>query len=1333
METNTNTIPTAVSKWRNLHNWAVGSALLFILAMAGTARAVSVTNVIYYDTFNRVGPLTGTSPDTVNASGATWVGAYPTNGIVTDGTEASITNLQGHLYQAAYLPLNMETGHIYIVTCTIVGNSNAPGALSFGFSIYPALYLGVNANQYWTHYYTDVNCSNNGCSYWPYSGISSRSLSYPWTPSMTYSTVLNLITNTTGTFTNEVGAFYTNGILAFNGPAVAWLPNNRLTANSGTFDGYVFLDQANGNTNAAGSFQNFSVTDIVLNATAPTILEQPNSLTAAVGQTATFWVRAYALPDPTYQWMTNNTPIPGATNASYTTPALSTAYNGMQYSVQLSTVAGNVTSSSATLTVTAGTPTVYSVTKTANPNNVVVNFSEPVDPTTALNAGNYTLLVLGAPSGSVTSVSYGSSSNNVILTTSTLNPNLGYSLAVQNVKDQFGDAMSASTNLVFPAGMVFYLRGDSGVQLDASGNVAQWLDQTTNGNNAQQFFGAYANHNGLFISSPGARPAVGSIGVNSTPAVSFNSGNKNYLTIAPSEQFNLNGDLTLYCYANPASSGAQEVFNEDVGNIAAGFELQLVATSLSPTLLLGDGDGASGGYGTFAAGGATLPVGAHVWAINSQIVGTNPAPTTTSPPLETLTNSVAWFVDGSPYGGLLGSGTNLINCNYPGSSYSEQPIYIGGRADHGAYMNGTIGELMLFSGPIPGADRTNIDNYLGQKYGAPFAISQQPQPVTSSNGFTATFNIVAGQGSTHILYQWQEQPAGASSPTNITGANGSTFTTPLLAPSDNNDTFDVVMTLPNGTTTTSSAATLTVLDQPPYVTSTGMPIWNTNQIVVVFDEAAVDPVTATTVGNYSLNNGGSVLSAAIGDAPNKVVLTTSGITWNANPGYYTLTVQNVQDLYGNTMTTASPGVGLYPPNVALWVSAGTGVVTDPGTNTVNTWYDQSGNGNTLYSYFLAAEPKLTNNSYGYPVVRFIGTNNAAGTPMFAADYNSYAGAPSAPSLEITGDISIFAVVNFATLVGGTNGDFINKNGLASEGQGNKPAPYDFYVNASDAQILYRGNGSSIADVSFTGGEVVGQNEVVGVVQQRTIVSGQFAGKGIGTAILSTTIGDAGNSLLIGSRPDVIGGSNGNRFTGDLSALVLIGAALDNNDMVSLENYLAAQYNVPLGTNTYPAITQQPVAVTNVYQTLTVSVTAAASGTPSVAYQWYVTNNPNSLAVAGETGATLVITNAQTTNAYYLVVTNTFGSAISSNAVVNVIPVNTTPTNVMFSVSGGTNLVLSWPPDHIGWQLQAQTNSLSVGLGTNWVKMPGSSTTNQVFIPMVSTNGSVFLRMIFPPQ
>jgi hypothetical protein len=75
-------------------------------------------------------------------------------------------------------------------------------------------------------------------------------------------------------------------------------------------------------------------------------------------------------------------------------------------------------------------------------------------------------------------------------------------------------------------------------------------------------------------------------------------------------------------------------------------------------------------------------------------------------------------------------------------------------------------------------------------------------------------------------------------------------------------------------------------------------------------------------------------------------------------------------------------------------------------------------------------------------------------------------------------------------------------------------------------------------------------------------------------------------------------------------------------------------------------------------------------------------------------------------------------------------VNPSPTNLTFSVSGG-QMTLGWPQDHTGWVLEAQTNALNAGLGTNWVRILSSATTNQVSVPINPANPGTFYRLVYP--
>lgn len=85
---------------------------------------------------------------------------------------------------------------------------------------------------------------------------------------------------------------------------------------------------------------------------APQITTQPESASAAAGQTAPFSVVATGGGTLSYQWMKNNVDISGATQATYTTPALAASDNNAQYAVVVSNSDGSITSNQVILTVT---------------------------------------------------------------------------------------------------------------------------------------------------------------------------------------------------------------------------------------------------------------------------------------------------------------------------------------------------------------------------------------------------------------------------------------------------------------------------------------------------------------------------------------------------------------------------------------------------------------------------------------------------------------------------------------------------------------------------------------------------------------------------------------------------------------------------------------------------------------------------------------------------------------------------------------------------------------------------------------------------------------------
>jgi hypothetical protein len=309
------------------------------------------------------------------------------------------------------------------------------------------------------------------------------------------------------------------------------------------------------------------------------------------------------------------------------------------------------------------------------------------------------------------------------------------------------------------------------------------------------------------------------------------------------------------------------------------------------------------------------------------------------------------------------------------------------------------------------------------------------------------------------------------------------------------------------------------------------------------------------------------------------------------------------------------------------------------------------------------EPFLTTNvnSHGLPAIQFVGTNtlvvgaNAYSTYLSSVNNNGN----DYPGLEITGDMSAFVVMNFTSVAGGTNGEIFAKLGAGGTAN-HQPAPYDYYVaNASQTSFL-RGNGTASGSEVSTNGPSTGFPHVMGVNESGNFVSQFLDSANVGTnfnSFLESATVDAGQPFQIGQRTDLI-----NRLNGSMSELILANSAMDSNDLAAIQGYLTAKYFIPTGTNSYPAITQQPVSSINANQNSTLIVPAAATGNP-LSLQWFDTNN---VAQPGQTSATLTINNIQNSDSYYLVATNIFGAVTSSVVTVTVysgLNVLLGPTNV----------------------------------------------------------------------
>ena len=107
-------------------------------------------------------------------------------------------------------------------------------------------------------------------------------------------------------------------------------------------------------SNSYGSITSKSAILTVTSTPTPSlaITTQPSSQTVTAPATATFQVVATG-PSLAYQWTKNGSALSGATSASYTTPATTSADNGATFQVKVTSGAQSVTSQAATLTITS--------------------------------------------------------------------------------------------------------------------------------------------------------------------------------------------------------------------------------------------------------------------------------------------------------------------------------------------------------------------------------------------------------------------------------------------------------------------------------------------------------------------------------------------------------------------------------------------------------------------------------------------------------------------------------------------------------------------------------------------------------------------------------------------------------------------------------------------------------------------------------------------------------------------------------------------------------------------------------------------------------------------
>ncbi|HEY9173736.1 MAG TPA: lamin tail domain-containing protein, partial [Verrucomicrobiae bacterium] len=166
----------------------------------------------------------------------------------------------------------------------------------------------------------------------------------------------------------------------------------------------------------------------------------------------------------------------------------------------------------------------------------------------------------------------------------------------------------------------------------------------------------------------------------------------------------------------------------------------------------------------------------------------------------------------------------------------------------------------------------------------PPVFVQQPVNVAVTEGGTATFSVQLAR-TVGASYQWKRNG------TNLPGATTSACALSPVRLSDSGSTFFCAVTNALGWSN-SATATLTVLPDTTRPTLVSVRNLGDDQLLMVAFSEPVEAASAGLAGNYTLNNGASVLGVLLLQDPSVVALRTTPLNPALN---YTLTVNNVRD------------------------------------------------------------------------------------------------------------------------------------------------------------------------------------------------------------------------------------------------------------------------------------------------------------------------------------------------------------------------------------------------------------------------------------------------------
>jgi hypothetical protein len=509
----------------------------------------------------------------------------------------------------------------------------------------------------------------------------------------------------------------------------------------------------------------------------------------------------------------------------------------------------------------------------------------------------------------------------------------------------------------------------------------------------------------------------------------------------------------------------------------------------------------------------------------------------------------------------------------------------------------------------------------------------QPASQAVMLGQTATFSVTA-TGTGPLTYQWFKNGVA------ISGATSNTYTTPPTAAGDTGAVFTVTVSNSTGSTT-SGPATLTVQTPAPLaksiVPSTATPPYNSPVMLVPTFSGGTAVIGSAGVGSSDIT------ASAVSGASYPTPALTS-------PKTYTLTVTDSKGNVVSTTCIVTPNSVAITPITPANQTAAPGHVNFTATATGGltnnlTWTASSGtfSGNVWTSPNVVGTYTITATSVDNPSVS-VSTTAIVSGPVIATQ-------PLTQHDCTGGNISLSVIANYAAryqwnfngapIPGATNATYAVA-GATSANAGNYSVTVTNGIGSVTSGVAAVAVGSAITlnpnSVSLRPAQtgtfsVAAQGLSPFTYQWYQIPSGGTTGVAISGATFETY-----------TTPGVDMTYNGAKYY----------AAVTDSCAGTPLNSTAATVTVTAG-NTSPTIITQPVGV-SVTAGSTTSFTVAATGTPALSYQWYriPAGQTTGVLIAGATSTTYNVPASATTlandqDAYYVVVSNAHGQAISQHA------------------------------------------------------------------------------------